>query len=106
MVPRGHPLLERQLGKAVYLFKYDSSIRKLIYTTHAVEGYHRQIRKATTAVAAKTKGAFTSDMAFLKLIYLVSNKIEEKWTGLDSASTKLDNHYSAARHLFLKAGCH
>ena len=56
-------------------FKYDSSIRKLIYTTNAVEGYHRQIRKVT-----KTKGAFTSDMALLKLIYLASNKIEEKWT--------------------------
>lgn len=56
-------------------FKYDSSIRKLIYTTNAVEGYHRQIRKVT-----KTKGAFPSDMALLKLIYLASVRIEQKWT--------------------------
>jgi len=40
-----------------------------------VEGYHRQIRKVT-----KTKGAFTSDMALLKLIYLATKNIEEKWT--------------------------
>ncbi|TAG39674.1 MAG: IS256 family transposase, partial [Cytophagia bacterium] len=39
------------------------------------EGYHRQIRKVT-----KTKGAFTSDMALLKLIYLTTKNIEKKWT--------------------------
>jgi transposase-like protein len=56
-------------------FKYDEPIRKLIYTTNAVEGFHRQVRKVT-----KTKGAFTSDMALLKLIYLVTENISKKWT--------------------------
>ena len=55
-------------------FAYTAPIRKLIYTTNAVEGYHRQIRKVT-----KTKGAFSSDMALLKLIYLASRNIENKW---------------------------
>jgi transposase-like protein len=55
-------------------FNYSESIRKLIYTTNTIEGYHRQIRKVT-----KTKGGFTSDMALLKLIYLSSTRIEEKW---------------------------
>jgi len=36
---------------------------------------HRQIRKVT-----KTKGAFTSDMALLKLYYLVVMEITKKWT--------------------------
>jgi transposase-like protein len=40
-----------------------------------VEGYHRQLRKVT-----KTKGAFTSDMALLKLVYLATKNIEKKWT--------------------------
>jgi putative transposase len=40
-------------------------VRKVIYTTNTVEGYHRQARKVT-----KTKGAFTSDVALQKLIYL------------------------------------
>lgn len=56
-------------------FKYDTHIRKIIYTTNIVEGFHRQVRKVT-----KTKGAFTSDSALLKLVYLVVQKISEKWT--------------------------
>lgn len=55
-------------------FAYTKPIRKMIYTTNAVEGYHRQVRKVT-----KTKGAFTSDMALLKLVYLVTRRIEKKW---------------------------
>jgi transposase-like protein len=56
-------------------FKYDAQIRKVIYTTNIVEGFHRQVRKVT-----KTKGAFTSDNALLKLIYLVVQRLSEKWT--------------------------
>lgn len=56
-------------------FKYDPAIRKLIYTTNAIEGFHRQVRKVT-----KTKGAFTSDMALLKLVYLAYRNIRKKWT--------------------------
>ncbi len=56
-------------------FAYTPEIRKIIYTTNAVEGYHRQIRKVT-----KTKGAFTSETALLKLIYLAQQQIMKKWT--------------------------
>lgn len=56
-------------------FKYPAGIRKLIYTTNTIEGYHRQIRKVT-----KNKGAFTSDMALLKLIYLATERVAKKWT--------------------------
>lgn len=62
-------------AKLTTYFRYDAAIRKLIYTTNAIEGYHRQIRKVT-----KTKGAFTSDMALLKLMYLAHNNIKQKWT--------------------------
>jgi len=55
-------------------FAYDEQIRKLIYTTNAVEGFHRQIRKVT-----KTKGVFPNDMALLKLIYLATENISKKW---------------------------
>ena len=57
-------------------FKYPSEIRKIMYTTNIIEGFHRQVRKVT-----KTKGAFTSDMALLKLIYLATQRIVEKWRG-------------------------
>lgn len=65
---------QRNWDKLTTYFKYPAEIRKLIYTTNTIEGYHRQIRKVT-----KTKGSFTSDMALLKLIYLVTKNIEKKW---------------------------
>ena len=65
----------RNWAKLTTYFRYDAVIRKLIYTTNTIEGFHRQVRKVT-----KTKGAFTSDMALLKLIYLAQKNISEKWT--------------------------
>lgn len=56
-------------------FAYPDPIRKIIYTTNPIEGYNRQLRKVT-----KTKGAFPSDMALLKLVYLATCRIEQKWT--------------------------
>ena len=55
-------------------FKYPEAIRKLIYTTNTVEGYHRMVRKVT-----KSKGAFTSDMAMLKLVYLATLNFHKRW---------------------------
>lgn len=55
-------------------FKFPPEIRKMIYTTNAVEGLHRQIRKVT-----KTKGSFTSQAALEKLIYLAIKNISKKW---------------------------
>lgn len=60
--------------KLTTYFKYTHQIRKLIYTTNPIEGLHRQIRKVT-----KTKGAFPSDTALLKLIYLTHKNISKKW---------------------------
>lgn len=56
-------------------FKYSAEIRKMIYTTNAIEGVHRQIRKYT-----KTKGAFTSENALFKLAFCAIENIKEKWT--------------------------
>jgi putative transposase len=55
-------------------FKYPEIIRRMIYTTNIVEGFHRQIRKYT-----KNKGAFTSENALNKLIYCACQKVLEKW---------------------------
>lgn len=66
---------ETNWPKLSVYFKYPAGIRKIIYTTNTIEGYHRQIRKVT-----KNKGVFTSDMALLKLIYLATDRISQKWT--------------------------
>ena len=55
-------------------FKYPEPIRRLIYTTNTVEGYHRMVRKVT-----KSKGAFTSETAVLKLVYLATMKFQDRW---------------------------
>ena len=57
-----------------HYFQYSGDIRRLIYTTNAIEGFHRQVRKFT-----KTKGAFTSENALFKLVYCACQKIAEKW---------------------------
>lgn len=72
-------------------FDFGPQIRKMIYTTNTVEGFHRQIRKVT-----KTKGAFTSDMALLKLVYLATKNIEKKWT------TPLQNWSLIIQQLYIK----
>jgi putative transposase len=74
-------------------FAYDEQIRRLIYTTNAVEGFHRQVRKIT-----KTKGAFPNDMALLKLIYLAVENISKKWT------SPLQNWALTAQQLHIKFG--
>ncbi len=65
----------RNWEKLSTYFQYSAPIRKIIYTTNAVEAFHRQVRKVT-----KTKGAFTSDMALLKLVFLATRNIQKKWT--------------------------
>ena len=51
-------------------FKYSEAIRRIIYTTNTIEGFHRQVRKVT-----KNKGVFPSDDALLKLVYLAYRNI-------------------------------
>ena len=55
-------------------FKYPEDLRRIIYTTNIIEGFHRQVRKYT-----KNKGAFTSENALLKLVYCACQRIQEKW---------------------------
>lgn len=61
--------------KLTAYFEFSDAIRRIIYTTNTVEGYHRQIRKVT-----KNKGVFTNDTALEKLVYLAYRNIRKKWT--------------------------
>ncbi|AOF17967.1 transposase [Yersinia enterocolitica] len=58
-----------------HYFRYPATIRKVIYTTNAIESVHRQFRKLT-----KTKGAFPNENSLLKLLYLGLMNAQEKWT--------------------------
>ena len=54
-------------------FKYPPAIRRIIYTTNMIESFHAQLRKIT-----KSKRVFSTDMALMKLLYLVQGEITKK----------------------------
>ena len=56
-------------------FTYPADIRRVIYTTNAIEAVHRQFRKLT-----KTKGAFPNENSLLKLLYVGIKNASKKWT--------------------------
>ena len=57
-------------------FKYPEEVRRLIYTTNAIEGFNRQLRKVT-----KAKSVFPTDDSLFKMLYLAMTDITKKWTG-------------------------
>lgn len=56
-------------------YQYNRDIRRIIYTTNIIEGFHRQLRTVT-----KSKGAFQSEEALMKLLFLAQDHITAKWT--------------------------
>ena len=58
-------------------FKYPEYIRKVIYTTNAIEAVHRQFRKLT-----KTKGGFPNENSLMKLLYAGILNASRNWTRL------------------------
>jgi transposase-like protein len=73
-------------------FDYTPAIRKIIYTTNPIESYHRMVRKVT-----KTKGAFSSEDAIVKQIYLATINANTKWHGQmfgwSTVRTELMNYF-------------
>ena len=57
-------------------FKYPQEVRRRIYTTNAMEGFNRKLRKVT-----KSKSVFPTDDSLFKMLYLAMMDITEKWTG-------------------------
>ena len=65
---------ERNFAHVEQLFDFGSSIRKIMYTTNAIESIHASFRKVTK------KGAFPNENALLKLLYLRVSELERKWS--------------------------
>jgi putative transposase len=70
--------------RLINFFKYPPALRRLIYTTNPIESYHRMVRKVT-----KTKGAFTSEDAIVKQIYLATMNAQTRWNGTIFAWTAI-----------------
>lgn len=61
--------------RIVPFFDYPAEIRKVIYTTNAIESVNMSLRKVT-----KSRGSFPNDDALIKLYYLALRNISKKWT--------------------------
>ena len=57
------------------IMRFPQEIRQLIYTTNPIEAFNRGIRKVT-----KTKTSYRASDSLFKLLYMVSQDIQEKWT--------------------------
>lgn len=66
---------DRNWAELSTFFEYPEEIRKLIYTTNAVEGYHRMVRKFT-----KNKTLLPTEDSIRKVIYLSVTEASKKWT--------------------------
>ena len=55
-------------------FKFSPEIRRIMYTTNAIENLNRIYRKVT-----KTRSSFSTDMSLMKLLYLSTINLTEKW---------------------------
>ena len=74
-----HPTISqswrRNWAQVIPFFAYPADIRKVIYTTNAIESLNMSLRKVT-----KNRGSFPNDEAMLKLLYLALRNIAKKWT--------------------------
>jgi len=66
---------ERNFSHVEQLYDYGSAVRKIMYTTNAVESIHSSFRKVTK------QGAFPNENALLKLLYLRVKELYKKWEG-------------------------
>ncbi|WP_047982902.1 IS256 family transposase [Ornithinibacillus californiensis] len=73
--PGGIDVWERNFEHVEQLYDYGSAVRKIMYTTNAVESIHSSFRKVTK------KGAFPNENALLKVLYLRVRELENKWEG-------------------------
>jgi putative transposase len=63
-----------QWERVIPFFAFPAEVRKVVYTTNAVESLHMSLRKII-----KTRGSFPSEEAALKLLYLALTKVVAKW---------------------------
>ena len=64
----------RHWENVIPIFDYPMEIRRVIYTTNAIESVNRSLRKVI-----KTKAVFPSEDAVFRLMYLAMNNISKKW---------------------------
>lgn len=76
---RRHPAIvqgwRRAWGEVVPFYAFALEVRRLVYTTNAIEALNAKLRRAVRA-----RGHFPTDEAAVKLLFLVLNRLEKEWT--------------------------
>lgn len=65
----------RVWNEVIPFYAFPSDVRRILYTTNAIEALNAKLRRAVRA-----RGHFPSDEAALKLLFLVLNRAEKEWT--------------------------
>lgn len=73
--PAISPSWRSDWGRLTVFFDYTPEIRKVIYTTNAIESLNYSLRKIL-----KNRGAFPNDDSIIKILYLAINRVAKKWT--------------------------
>ena len=73
--PTIRPAWERHWDALSVFYGFPDEIRRVIYTTNAIESVNRQLRRVL-----KTRGALPSDESVMKLLYLALQRASQKWT--------------------------
>jgi putative transposase len=69
------PIWRRAWPEVIPFFAFPGQVRRILYTTNAIEAVNAKLRRAV-----RTRGHFPTDDAALKLLFLVLNRAEKKWT--------------------------
>jgi len=83
--PTIRPIWQRHWDRIIPFFAFPPEIRKAIYTTNAVESLNMSLRKIT-----KMRGAFPSEQAAMKLLYLALKNVTAKWETIQHWKTALN----------------
>ena len=73
--PAISPSWRKDWERLTVFFDYSPEIRKVVYTTNAIESLNYSLRRML-----KTRGAFPNDDAIFKILYLAINRVAKKWT--------------------------
>ena len=79
----------RAWTQVIPFFAFPPAVRRVLYTTNALENVHRQLRKII-----KTRGHFPNDDAATKLLWLVLRNITVKWTANVTGWPAAMNHFA------------
>jgi putative transposase len=80
-------LWKENWDRVIPFFEFPPDVRRVIYTTNAVESLHMSLRKII-----KTRGSFPSEEAALKLLYLALRNVSAKWETIQHWKQAL-NHF-------------